>query len=158
MRTKLILAGIVLAAILGVIARERYQSAKIDRLTQSNNALTGQVEAKSQRVTELENEARQADANRQSYLDKLETEKREREKLQDCIADKSCGFTVRVRTKTVCPGSGETSAEGDTGGIETEATLAPDAERAYLRHDEEISIAESQWQLCLDTLHSWGGR
>lgn len=103
-------------------------------------------------VKQLEDAAIADAAIRQQYLTTLKDLTDETNKLKSCVADKSCGFTVRVRTQTVCssPGSPD-SARIITGSTE----LAPDAERAYFRHREEIDKTEALLTLCVSTLKDW---
>jgi len=97
-----------------------------------------------------------AEAKRiETYVHKFEEMKDETNKLNACIADKSCGFTIRVRTITVKEPN-NTSKESDSAPTTDEtARLAPESERAYFRHRDAIDLVKANFDLCLTTLKEW---
>lgn len=94
---------------------------------------------------ELENFARG------QYLAELEKAEDEKERLEKCIADKSCVATVRVRVPSVC-----VSGSGSPGGTETvRAELDPVAGlNSRLLRDRLIKL-QAKYKYCQDTLNSW---
>lgn len=155
LKTMAVLGGLLAIAILIAIIYIMALKSDISELTASNDNLTAAIAVKIDRITELEVEAAKSAADRALFITTYEEQQREKKKLEDCIADKSCGFTVRVRTQTVYTSEGGTNSQGDPPGAETQARLAPDSERAYFRHTDEIDLAERQYDLCLSTLERW---
>lgn len=99
------------------------------------------------RNQELENWART------QYINELEVAKREKDRIEKCIADKSCVATVRVRIPATCPAGG---AAGDSAGAEsTSAALDPNTERRYFDLRDGIVSLEAKYGLCIQTLKNW---
>lgn len=140
-------AGLGLAAVLALFWwRYSYISGELDKERLRADKAES-VATQMQRNQELENWARG------EYLKELETAKSEKERVEKCIADKSCVATIRVRVPAKCPSG---TATGDTAGTEDYAAqLSPDSVRTRARLESSIREWESKHRLCIQTLKNW---
>jgi len=140
-------AGISLAAVLALFYwRYSYISGELDKERQRADKAES-VATQMQLNQELENWARG------EYLKELEIAKSEKERVEKCIADKSCVATIRVRVPAKCPSG---AAQGDTTGTEDYAAeLSADSARARARLESSIREWESKHRLCIQTLKNW---
>lgn len=104
---------------------------------------------------EIVEDALKENANRITYLRQLEIANHEKQRLEKCIADKSCVATVRVRIPTKCPVSAANQTGDSTGATTAEAELDADAIRAYSVHAGAIARVEADLDLCINTLKAW---
>ena len=140
-------AGIGLAAVLALgVWRYNHISDELDaqraRATKAEEVVTQMT-----RNQELEN------WSRGEYLKELEIAKNEKERIENCIANRTCFGTIRVRPpKTVCPGS----PPGDPAGAEeVTAVLSPAALRARAALEHRIRGQEAALAMAMRTLEQW---
>jgi len=124
------------------------------------NHISGELEKERTRAEKAESINEQMQLNqelenwaREEYLKELEDTKNAKEKLEDCIANKTCVATIRVRVPTAC-NSG--SAASDSAGTEEySAILSADSLRTRSRLESSIREWEAKHKLCLRTLENW---
>jgi hypothetical protein len=139
---------IVLGLFLSIFwLRDSLQDAKTEAATEK----AAKTEALS-KITKIEQEAAEESQNRTEYLSKLEQAENERNRLQNCITDKSCAVTVRVRVPTVCPANQENSAAG---AITTTAELDPPDRQLVLDLRARAKKLEAKYAFCQETLKAW---
>lgn len=136
-----------LVAILSLfIWRYNHISSELEK-ERSRADLAESLTQQMQRNQELEN------WSRGEYLKELEAEKNAREKLENCIANKTCVATIRVRVPTTCTSG---SATSDTAGAEDySAVLSADSLRTRARLESSIRDWEAKHKLCIKTLENW---
>jgi hypothetical protein len=140
---------IILALLLSIFwLRDSLQDAKKD----AEKERAAKTEALS-KITKIEEDAAKESKNRTDYLSKLETAENERNRLEKCIADKSCVATIRVRQ----PASTCSAAQADNpaGTVSASQVLDPDSQRAYFDLREGIGQLEAKYAFCQETLISW---
>jgi hypothetical protein len=139
-------AGIGLAAVLALsVWRYNHISEELDaqraRATKAEEVVTQMT-----RNQELEN------WSREQYLKELEIAKNEKDRIENCIANRTCVATVRVRVPSVCPGG----TEGDPAGTEeVTAQLSPAAERTRANLERRIREQEAALAMAMRTLEQW---
>ena len=140
----LIIAAIVYVSFLKE-SRDKYQSQAALEQSEKEKAI--------KTIIAMTADQKKAEENRATYLSELETNKNERIRLENCIADKSCVATIRVRSPaTTCTAT----ATPNTGGTDSAvAELDPNAERAYTNLRAGIQELESKYRLCQKTIKDW---
>jgi hypothetical protein len=135
----------MISAVLAGLWRISYLSDERDKYQKEASEATATIE-QIKRNQELEDWARS------EYIKELETAKSEKDRIEKCIADKSCVATVRVRIPAVCP----RSSEGDTAGTEDyAAVLSASALRTRANLESSIRDWEAKHALCMRTLKNW---
>jgi len=139
-------AGIGLAAVLSLaVWRYNHISEELDK-ERARAAKAEEVVTQMTRNQELEN------WSREQYLKELEVAKNEKERVENCIANRTCVATVRVRVPAVCPGG----SEGDTAGAEEiTAQLSPAALRTRAALEHRIREQEAALAMCMRTIKQW---
>jgi len=139
-------AGIGLAAVLALaVWRYNHISDELDK-ERARATKAEEVVEQMTRNQELEN------WSREQYLTELEIAKNEKERVENCIANRTCVATVRVRVPAVCPGS----SESDTAGAEEiAAVLSPAALRTRANLELRIREHEAALAMCVRTLERW---
>lgn len=139
-------AGVGIAAVLALaVWRYNHISDELDkeraRATKAEEVVTQMT-----RNQELEN------WSREQYLKELEIAKNEKERVENCIANRTCVATVRVRVPSVCP----RGSESDTAGTEEiTAQLSPAAERTRAALEHRIREQEAALAMAMRTLEQW---
>jgi len=139
--------GAALIAILSLfIWRYNHISSELEKeRTRAEKAES--INEQMQRNQELESWARE------EYLKELQDTKNAKEKLEDCIANKTCVATIRVRVPSTCASG---SATSDPAGAEDySAQLSTDSLRTRARLESSIREWEARHKLCLRTLENW---
>lgn len=141
------IAGILVAAF-GYVGYSQWRISNLEDNYQSEKESRQQFESS----LNQERESRRLEAfAREQYLAELEKAEDEKERLEKCIADKSCVATVRVRVPTGCvPGS------GGAGGTETvRAELDPVAGLNSRLLRDRLKKLQVKYKFCQATLNSW---
>lgn len=145
MLTKL---GIVGAIILMVILAIWRYNIVIDQRDDYKNRMDVAIST----LDESKKELIAANEDRSEYLTQLEIARNEAERLETCIADRTCVPTIRVRVPATCPATSEGSApRAESVSYE----LDPVAGRAYTNLRAGIKQLEADHALCLRTLRRW---
>lgn len=146
---RLVMIGIGVAAIgwIYYIHTDRIELQESLLKTQGDLDAANQSIADNKRNQELEAWART------QYINELEEAKRENERIEKCIADKSCVATIRVRVPTACPGG--SGSNNSSGASDIAAQLSPDSLRARSRLEANIKEWEAKTKLCIKTLKNW---
>jgi len=106
-----------------------------------------------QTIAKIQEDASREAKNRTEYLSKLEQAENERSRLQNCIADKSCVATIRVRAPvSTCAAA---KADNPAGTSSANAVLTPDSQRAYFNLRDGIGQIEAKYAFCQETLRNW---
>jgi hypothetical protein len=139
-------AGIAISAAVALLAwRYSYISGELEKSQERANRAES-VAAQMQRNRELEN------WSRGEYIKQIEAANREKERVENCITNRTCVATVRVRVPTVCPGG----SKGDTPGAEEfAAQLSPAAARTRAALEHRIVENEAALAMCVRTLEQW---
>ena len=139
-------AGLAISAAVALFSwRYSYISGELEK-AQERAGRAESVAAQMQRNRELE------DWSRGEYIKKLEEAEREKNRIENCIADRTCVATVRVRVPSVCP----RGSEGDTAGAqEVAAQLTPAAARTRAALEHRIREQEAALAMCVQTLEQW---
>jgi len=124
------------------------------------NHISGELEKERTRADKAESISKQMQLNqelenwaREEYLKELEDTKNAKEKLEDCINNKTCVATIRVRVPSTCNTG---SAASDSAGTEDySAVLSADSLRTRSRLESSIRDWEAKHKLCIRTLESW---
>ena len=87
---------------------------------------------------------------REQYLADLEKAENEKQRLETCIANKSCVRTIRVRVPVSVPSTG--SADGTE---EITAQLSPTSTRIIADLEYRIKQWEAWAAMCQKTLFDW---
>jgi len=139
-------AGIGIAAVLALaVWRYNYISEELDKV-RARATKAEEVVTQMTRNQELES------WSREEYLKELEIAKNEKERAENCIANRTCVATVRVRVPTVCPRS---SPSDPAGTEEVAAQLSPAALRARTALEHRIREQEAALAMCVRTLEQW---
>jgi len=139
-------AGIGLAAVLALaVWRYNHISGELDK-ERARAKKAEEVVTQMTRNQELEN------WSREQYLKELEAAKNEKERVENCIANRTCVATVRVRVPAVCPGSPPSDPAGTE---EITAQLSPAASRTRAALEYRIREHEAALAKCVRTLEMW---
>jgi hypothetical protein len=123
------------------------------------NHISDELDKERARATKAEEVVEQMTRNqelenwsREQYLKELEIAKNEKERVENCIANRTCVATARVRVPAVRPGS----SESDTAGAEEiTAVLSPAALRTRAALERRIREQEAALSMCVRTLERW---
>jgi hypothetical protein len=103
-------------------------------------------------VTQMTRNQELENWSREQYLKELEIAKNEKDRIENCIANRTCVATVRVRVPAVCPGSAPSDPAGTE---EVAAQLSPAALRTRAALEHRIREQEAALAMCVRTLEQW---
>jgi len=140
---------VVLTMLLSIFwLRDSLQDAKTEAATEK----AAKIQAV-QTINKIQADAAKESQNRTEYLSKLEQAENERNRLEKCIADKSCVATIRVRQPvSTCAAA---QADNPAGAVTASLELDPDSRRAYTNLRTGIEQLEAKYAFCQETLKSW---